>query len=54
LIEYTIGSYNSKANPNNVSLSMNMLWVAVLTASENTLQVYHYLHSSPCSTSHFR
>jgi hypothetical protein len=54
LIGYTVGSYNSKANPNDVSLSMNVLWVAVLAASENTLQVYHYLHSYPCSTSHFR
>ncbi|EDR08301.1 uncharacterized protein LACBIDRAFT_297850 [Laccaria bicolor S238N-H82] len=54
LIGYNIGSYNSKANPNNVSLSMNVLWVAVLAASENTLQVYHYLHSYSCSTSHFR
>ncbi|EDQ98351.1 uncharacterized protein LACBIDRAFT_303646 [Laccaria bicolor S238N-H82] len=54
LIGYTVGSYNSKANPNDVSLSMNVLWVAVLAASENTLQVYHYLHSYLCSTLHFR
>jgi hypothetical protein len=44
LIGYTVGSYSSKANPNDVSLSMNVLWVAVLAASEDTLQVYHYLH----------
>jgi hypothetical protein len=42
LIGYTVGSYSSKANPNDVSLSMNVLWVAVLAASEDTLQVYHY------------
>jgi len=39
LIGYTVGSYSSKANPKDVSLSMNVLWVAVLAASQNTLQV---------------
>ncbi|EDR14698.1 uncharacterized protein LACBIDRAFT_321919 [Laccaria bicolor S238N-H82] len=43
LIGYTVGSYNSKANPKDVSLSMNVLWVAVLAASEDTSQVSHHL-----------
>ena len=43
LIGYTVGSYSSKANPTDVSLSMNVLWVAVLAASEDTWQVYYYL-----------
>ncbi|KIJ89519.1 hypothetical protein K443DRAFT_126752, partial [Laccaria amethystina LaAM-08-1] len=42
LIGYTVGSYNSKANPNDVSLSMNVLWVAVLAASSPTfLSLFH-------------
>jgi hypothetical protein len=43
LIGYTVGSYSSRANPTDVSLSMNVLWVAVLAASEDTWQVYRYL-----------
>ena len=43
LIGYTVGSYSSKANPTDVSLSMNVLWVAVLAASEDTWQVNHSL-----------
>lgn len=43
LIGHTVGSYSSKANPKDVSLSMNVLWVAVLAASDDTLQVSHHL-----------
>ena len=44
LIGYTVGSYSSRANPEDVSLSMNVLLVAVLAASDDTLQVSHHLH----------
>ena len=44
LIGYTVGSYSSRANPQDVSLSMNVLWVAVLAASEDSWQASHYLH----------
>ncbi|KIJ90957.1 hypothetical protein K443DRAFT_126366 [Laccaria amethystina LaAM-08-1] len=45
LIGYTVGSYSSKANPKDISLSMNVLWVAVLAASEDAfptlLSLFH-------------
>jgi hypothetical protein len=35
LVGYTVGKYTTKAFPNDVSLSLNLLWVAVLAAGDD-------------------
>ena len=35
LVGYTVGKYTAKAFPNDVSLSLNLLWVAVLATDDD-------------------
>jgi hypothetical protein len=36
LVGYTVGKYTAKAFPNDASLSLNLLWVAVLATGNDT------------------
>jgi len=52
LVGYTVGKYTAKAFPNDVSLSLNLLWVAVLAAGDDAWAgIFCYFSSNPPSPS---